>query len=79
MSMMFTPKGLSVSVRASSTCSRTQESGAEPQAMMPSPPALLTAAARRASAIHAIAPWMIGCSMPSSSVTRVFMESVPYA
>ena len=71
--MTFAPMGLSVIERAMRTCSSTQSSGAPPHAMMPRPPASLTAPARLASAMRAIAPCTTGTSMPSSSVTLVFM------
>ncbi len=73
ISMTLAPKGLLVSSRAWRTWSSTHSSGAPPQAMMPRPPASLTAAARRASAMRAMAPWTMGASMPSSSVMRVLM------
>ena len=56
MSMTFAPMGLSVIERAMLTCSSTHESGAPPHAMMPRPPASLTAPARLALAMRAIAP-----------------------
>ena len=56
MSMMFTPIGLLVSLRASSTWARTHSAEADPAAMMPRPPALLTAAASWASATQAMPP-----------------------
>ena len=74
MSMTFAPMGLSVIERTRLTCSSIHSSGAPPHAMMPRPPALLTAPARLAFAMRAMAPWMTGTSMPSSSVTRVFMR-----
>lgn len=49
MSMMLQPKGLSVCALACLTCSAIQSSLAPPQAMMPRPPASLTAAASEAS------------------------------
>src|ERR1700722_10135482 len=44
--------------------------------MIPRPPALDTAAASSAKPTKCMPPWMIGCSMPNSSVMRVFMGVV---
>ena len=52
ISMMLTPKALSVSWRALWISFIA--------AMMPNPPALLTAAASEASAIQAMPPWKMG-------------------
>ena len=75
ISMMFTPKGLSVIVRHLRISSRTQSAPAFIAEMMPRPPALETALAREASAIHAMPPWMIGCRIPSSFVSFVCMAA----
>ncbi|MFK4665272.1 hypothetical protein ABIF76_006126 [Bradyrhizobium ottawaense] len=40
--------------------------------MMPSPPAFDTAAASSAKPTKCMPPWMMGCSMPNSSVIAVF-------
>ena len=56
ISMMLTPNGLSVIVLTLWISSRSQSAFAFIAAMIPSPPALLTAAARDASAIHAMPP-----------------------
>ena len=45
--------------------------------MMPRPPAFETAAASSAKPTKCMPPWMIGCSMPKSSVMRVFMFEFP--
>ena len=60
ISMMLTPKALSVSWRALWISSRSQSALAFIAAMMPNPPALLTAAASEASAIQAMPPWKMG-------------------
>ena len=73
ISMMFTPKGLSVMALHCRICSRTNCAGAAPAPMMPKPPASDTAAARRHSAIHAMPPWIRGYSVPRSSVILVFI------
>ena len=79
MSMTFTPKGLSVFSRSSWIWSRSQSALAFMAAMMPRPPASLTAPARLAFAMRAMAPWMMGASMPRSSVTLVFIPMNPFA
>ena len=56
MSMTFTPKGLSVFSRSWWIWSRSHSALAFMAAMMPRPPASLTAAARLASAIQAMPP-----------------------
>ena len=60
MSMMFTPNGLSVAARHFLISSLTQSAFAFIAEMMPRPPALETALAKEASAIHAMPPCMIG-------------------
>ena len=55
ISIIFTPKGLSVSFLAFLISSLTQSVGAVP-VIIPRPPASLTAAAKDASAIQAIPP-----------------------
>src|SRR5262245_1381437 len=47
--------------------------------MMPSPPALDTAAASSAKPTKCMPPWMMGCLMPNSSVMRVFICFLPCA
>ena len=66
--MIFTPNGLSVSSFALRISSRTTSAGALAPPIKPRPPALETAAARLCSATQAIPPWIIGCSIPKSSV-----------
>ena len=71
----FTPIGLSVSSRARriSAASFSCVPCVRP-VMMPRPPAFETAAASSARPTKCMPPWMIGCSMPNSSVMRVFMD-----
>src|SRR3954464_13610257 len=45
--------------------------------MMPSPPALETAAANSAKPTKCMPPWMMGCSMPNNSVIAVFTALPP--
>ena len=59
INIMFTPKGLSVNALAFFICSLTSSVCPTPD-IIPNPPASLTAAAKEASAIHAIPPWNIG-------------------
>ena len=73
---MFTPKGLSVRSRIFTISARTASSSPDDVSMMPRPPALETAEASCARAIHPIGAWTIGCSMPRRSVTRVRMAAV---
>src|SRR5262245_49589929 len=47
--------------------------------MIPSPPALETAAASSAKPTKCMPPWMMGCLMPNSSVMRVFICFLPCA
>src|SRR5215470_6089490 len=47
--------------------------------IMPSPPALETAAASSAKPTKCMPPWMMGCLMPNSSVMRVFICFLPCA
>jgi len=72
---MFTPKGLSVSSLHFLISSLTISAGALPAAIIPRPPALETADARLASAIHAIAPWKIGYLIPNISQILDFIFS----
>ena len=77
--MKFTAKGLPGHSRRHSRISRRRSSGVRcvSAVTVPSPPALDTAAARTAYPTWCIPPWMMGCSMPSSSVTRVLSGMVP--
>ena len=72
-SMIFTPKGLSVSSLHLRISSRTTSGGAEAAPMMPKPPAFDTAAASLCSATQAIPPWKTGYSICRSSVIFVFI------
>src|SRR5690242_19550837 len=45
--------------------------------MMPRPPASDTAAAISAKPTKCMPPWMIGCSIPNSSVILVFIDCSP--
>ena len=73
----FTPNGLSVisRQRAISFASSSGVRWVRP-VMMPSPPAFDTADASSAKPTKCMPPWMIGCSMPQSSVMRVFMPDI---
>ena len=72
-SMIFTPKGLSVSSLHLRISSRTTSGGAEAAPMMPKPPAFDTAAASLCSATHAMPPWKMGYSICRSSVIFVLI------
>ena len=72
-SITLTPKGFSVRSRHSRIWSRTQSGPAFIAEMMPRPPASETAAARLASAIHAMPPWKMGFSMPTRSQRGVLI------
>ena len=74
---MFTPNGLSVSVRIFLTSSRTASSSPDEVSMMPRPPALDTAEASCARAIQPIGACTMGYSTPSISVMRVLIMDVP--
>src|SRR5699024_10145842 len=67
MSMMFTPKGLSVRERQRRMLSWNTSGGMPPAPMRPRAPALDTAAANSAVAMLAIPPWIKGNSIPSHS------------
>ena len=73
ISIIFTPKGLSVNVFALIIWSSTHLASAPPAPIIPSPPALDTAAARLASATQAMPPWIIGYSISKISVKAVFI------
>ena len=77
---MFTPNGLSVisRQRAISAESFSGVRWVKP-VIMPRPPAFDTAAASSARPTKCMPPWMIGCSMPNSSVMRVFNADPPDA
>ena len=75
-SMMFTPKGLSVSSRHLRISFRTASVPKFIDEMRPRPPASETAAARRASAIHAMPPWNRGWRMPSISQILLFIIDI---
>ena len=73
MRVRFTAKGLSViaftariSALSASLSLKVEEDS------MPRPPAAETAPASGARAIHCMQPWIMGYSMPRSSVTAVF-------
>src|SRR5690554_2704619 len=75
MSIIFTPKGLSVSSRQRRISPLTHSASQPPAEMSPKPPAFATAAARRASAILAIPPWISGYFIPKSS--QMFFINLP--
>ena len=77
MSMMFTPKGLSVRLRHRSICSFTYWALAFMAEMIPRPPPLETAAASLPSEIQAMPPWKMGYSMPNRSHKGVFIMVGP--
>ena len=66
-SMMFTPNGLSVNVLHFLISALTASVPKFMEEMRPSPPAFETAAARFASAIHAMPPWNNGYFIPRIS------------
>ena len=68
MSMMFTPKGLSVSSRQRRMCPRSSSAVRMPPApMTPSAPAFEQAAANSPVAMFAMPPWMMGYLVPRIS------------
>ena len=71
ISMTLTPKGRSVISRQARISLRRYSPGAFMAEMMPSPPALETAAASTCSLTQAMPPWKIGYSMPMRSQTSV--------
>src|SRR5262249_33994933 len=73
---MFTPNGLSVRSRILRISSRTTSSSPDDVSMIPNAPALLTALASCARAIHPIGACTIGMSTPNALVTR-FSNSIP--
>ena len=73
ISMMFTPKGLSVRDRARSICSLRYCALAFMAEIIPSPPPLETAAASLPSDIQAMPPWKMGYSIPKSSHNGVLI------
>ena len=73
----FTPNGLSVSSRILMISPRTASRSPDDVSMIPMPPAFDTADDRCDRAIQPIAAWMIGFSIPSISVTRVFSAICP--
>ena len=74
ISIKFTPKGLSVSSLHARISLRVHSASRPPKAITPVAPALATAATNVASETHAIAPWMIGYSIFSNSVSFVLMN-----
>ena len=76
ISIKLTPKGLSVKDRQVSISTRIWSALRPPVAMMPKPPALLTAAAKAPVAMFAIPPCRIGFSIDKSSHI-VFMVVSP--
>ena len=75
---MFTPKGLSVSALVFLISAASSAGVGNVNAVsMPSAPALETAATNSARESHIMPPWVIGYSMPRSSVMRVLNMVVP--
>ena len=70
---MFTPKGLSVRLRARSICFFRYSALAFMAEMIPRPPPLETAAASFPSEIQAMPPWKMGYSMPKRSQMGVLI------
>lgn len=68
ISMMLTPKGLSVNSRQRRICCSSWAVVIPPLPMRPRAPALDTAAANSPVAMLAIPPWIKGNSVPSMSV-----------
>ena len=73
ISMMLTPKGLSVRLLARSICFLRYSASAFMAEIIPRPPPLDTAAASLPSEIQAIPPWKMGYSMPKRSHRGVFI------
>ena len=70
ISIRFTPKGLSVRLLQMRICLRSRSaSSIPPVAMTPSAPALEQAAANSPVAMLAMPPWIMGNSVPSSSLS----------
>src|SRR5688572_5494607 len=73
---MFTPNGFFVPARISSSARAKSSGRIGPAPSTPRPPAFDTATTSGAlDEAQLIAAWKIGCSMPSSSVMRVFIAS----
>ena len=77
MSIRLTPKGLSVSVLHLRISARSCSVFMPPQPIRPMAPALEQAAANSAVAMLAMPPWMIGNSIPSSSLSFFIYEMPP--
>ena len=76
MSMMFTPKGLSVMARQRAICSRSSCAvRTPPAAMTPSAPAFEQTAANSPVAMFAMPPCMMGSRVPSSSFSLFTFSS----
>ena len=71
ISIRLTPKGLSVAALAMRISLRRVSASMPPEPIRPSAPALETAAANAPVAMLAMPPWMIGNSVPRSSL--IFM------
>ena len=69
--MTLTPVGPSVRLRISRIRSTTCSGGSPAAPVMPSPPAFVTAAARRAVAIEPVPAPTIGSRIPRSEQSRV--------
>src|SRR5690242_7278352 len=75
----FTPNGLSVRSRhLAISLARSAGVGWVSAVIMPSAPALATAATSSARPTHCIPPCTIGCSMPNVSVKRVLKIACPH-